>query len=119
RPKQTAFFRVFNNPQGRAVLDRTARVHEFGFAQNLATGQFGQSPQAQKRRATDVTFYAKISCRAYGLQPNKDRACREETSAWDPEILPGASMRWHCRNGYGKRGAKVRSGSTLDKRKPE
>ena len=38
-----------------AVLHRASGIHEFGFAENFAAGQFGKAPQSDKRGLADVS----------------------------------------------------------------
>jgi len=64
RLQHAALHEILDDPAGRPVLDRAAGVHEFGFAQNFAAGQFRQPPQAQQGRAADVAFNSTIGpCR--------------------------------------------------------
>ena len=44
----TAGFRALQDPKGGAVFDRTARVHEFRFAENLAAAELTEVLQADQ-----------------------------------------------------------------------
>ena len=49
RAKRAAFFRFLDDGKGGAVLHRPARVHEFRFAIDLATGCLGHRAKADER----------------------------------------------------------------------
>ncbi len=42
-----------DDPEGRAVLHRTARVHELGLGQDFAAGELRQAPEAHQRGVAD------------------------------------------------------------------
>ncbi len=55
---------VGDDPQRRAVLDRAARIHEFGLAEDFATGQFAEAPKPNQGRAADVAVDPIVGGRA-------------------------------------------------------
>src|SRR5262249_19100494 len=53
RPQLAACLGVAHDVERRAILDRAARVHELGLAEDRATGQFGGPAQLDDRRIAD------------------------------------------------------------------
>ena len=51
--KRAALFRLFDDGKGGAVLHGPARVHEFGFAIDIATGCLGHRAKADQRGVAD------------------------------------------------------------------
>ena len=45
--------RILDDEQGGAILDRLARIHEFGLAENRATGHLGGALETDERRMAD------------------------------------------------------------------
>jgi hypothetical protein len=58
-------FRVSDDSVGGPIFHRSGRIHEFRFAQNLATRQFGEAAQSNQRRVPNVSINARV-CRSHG-----------------------------------------------------
>jgi hypothetical protein len=52
-PERAALDRVHDDEQRGAILDRLARVHELGLAQNGAPGELGRMLELDQRRLAD------------------------------------------------------------------
>src|ERR1700693_4577197 len=55
RTQNTPLFRVEHDPFRRTILHRTARIHEFGLAQDLAAGFVAQRAQPNQGRVANRT----------------------------------------------------------------
>ena len=56
--KPTRFLSVSDDSVRGAILHRAARIHEFRFSQNLTTREFGEPPQSNQRRVSNVAIDA-------------------------------------------------------------
>src|SRR6476660_7441883 len=64
--KPTRFLSVSDDSVSRSIFYRASRIHEFRFSQNLTTRQFGQPPQSNQRRVSNVSIDARV-CRTHAI----------------------------------------------------
>ncbi len=85
-PKHPATFRVADNSERRAILDRTAGIHELCLAQDFATGQLGKAPETDERSAANMALDSMVnaSVRSHGQSVQNGDASHRP---WPP--LPG------------------------------
>src|SRR5579863_2131458 len=72
---------VLNDVKRRAVLHRTARVHELGFAENLAAGLLAERREPDERRvadAADKTLLCAHECASLQMIGNRRLPYRKD-----------------------------------------